>query len=195
MAQWTFKPRVWLFSVGNGAMNTPRYGKQRNDACRWYTVQTARWDQCDYTTFFPSLRRDKFHARVGIRILLARSSHRMGDGPIFLKTSEPLLSIKSFWIRPLLNRSILLDSTFNDEICLLFSFLFMIRTDLSIYVYTPLPRSLSPCVFLFALNGTTFRKWPGNGFLSSLVLYRTVSYSTECLCTVYVSFYMCHHIQ
>jgi hypothetical protein len=40
-----------LWDIGNGAMNDLRYWQLRDDAC-------------EYTTFFLSLQRDEFHARV-----------------------------------------------------------------------------------------------------------------------------------
>jgi hypothetical protein len=34
-----FKPRIWLFSVGKGAMNVPRYWQRRDDACTLYRLR------------------------------------------------------------------------------------------------------------------------------------------------------------
>jgi hypothetical protein len=64
--QWRskhFKPRMLLLSVGNSAMNGPRYWQRRDDACAVYTVQAERGDQCDYSPFSYPYRAMKINAR------------------------------------------------------------------------------------------------------------------------------------
>jgi hypothetical protein len=77
----------------------------------------------DTLRFFYTYGAMNFMAMLGIRILITNSctrwhgifkgSHRMGDGPIFLKTSAPLSLMKTYRMNLPPARSISLDNTFN----------------------------------------------------------------------------------
>jgi hypothetical protein len=77
-----------LFSVGNGAMNASRCWQLRDDACG------------DVEASVNTPRFSNLCSSLGIRIQIANSctrlrgifkglDHRMGDRPIFFKTSAP----------------------------------------------------------------------------------------------------------
>jgi hypothetical protein len=130
-AQWT------ILDIGNSTMNSPRYWRWRYEPCAMMLVamlgpvpiswrlfiyngetQFSLW-KSQYKCCLP-LRPVKFHSRVGNSFpncqqpnemaLTLKGSHRIGDGPIFLKIPAPYSLTTIYRMNLISARSIPLDN-------------------------------------------------------------------------------------